>query len=116
MLKNCDLQKNDVLLFVEFGENYNTEYEKIVKFLDRQHGKEYGDFFRKTIYSSELFYKIEIVFLGKSGWTEKTKTEFALVGMKFPNGVEMNLNVQTRYLKIKERKSKHFFTKIFMQF
>ena len=56
MLKNCDLQKNDVLLFVEFGENYNTEYEKIVKFLDRQHGKEYGDFFRKKIYSSELFY------------------------------------------------------------
>lgn len=114
MLKNSDLKKHDVLQFGVLDENYEAEYQKIIKFLGKQHGPEYGDYFLKKINSKELFNKTKMVFLGKTGTTEKTKTEFAAVEITFPGGTKLYLNIQTRYLRLKDRKSNHFFTKMFL--
>lgn len=114
MLKNSDLKKHDILQFEDLDENYEAEYQKIIKFLSKQHGPEYGDYFRRKINSKELFDKTKMVFLGKTGTTEKAKTEFAAVQVTLPDGNQLNLNIQTRYLRLEDRKPKHFFTKMFM--
>lgn len=118
MLTNLEINRRDTLKFINFSEfnlNFETELEKIIKFIKKHRGLDDSVRFQKYFNTWEKLSDCVFVYEFCEE-TEKTKTNYISIIISPPGGDRFRCYVQTRYFYIFDRPANHRMTRVFSNF